>query len=92
LTYDWIGTGAVQMAIEEVYEQQQDHPLDPKKLQCLGVHLLHEVGLPSNHPEMTNRSTRNACNIAVVDNDDKMYAFSRVKEWSTTNKPCHFKG
>ncbi|EED95055.1 predicted protein [Thalassiosira pseudonana CCMP1335] len=92
LTYDWMGTGAVQMAIEEVYEQQQDHPLDPKMLQCLGVHLLHEIGLPSNHPEMTNRSTRNACNIAVVDNDDKMYAFSRVKEFSTTNKPCHFKG
>ncbi len=41
LTYDWMGTGAVQMAIEEVYEQQQDHPRQNNNINTL----IEEVGL-----------------------------------------------
>ena len=84
--YELIGTGVLQMAIEEVYGIHS--PLDPTKLLCYGVRLLHEIELPTSHPGMTNRTHRNLCNIAVVDSDQQIYAFSRVKQWSTTNRPC----
>lgn len=83
----WFGPAVVQAAIEEMYNQS--YRLDTQSLLCKGVLLFSEVELQKDHPGMVNRTHERFCNVAVVDTNQQLYAFSRVKQWGTTDQMCH---
>lgn len=85
---DYLGPGAAKMAIDDLYNISD--LTNRTELARKGVYLYREIQLPSSHPMMKQRNTNNHCNVAFSGIDDNnISGFSRVKEWGTTNKPCH---
>ncbi|EED87208.1 predicted protein [Thalassiosira pseudonana CCMP1335] len=85
--YQYLGTGVLHEAIKTYYNESA--PLNAKNLLCKGVYLLRETYLQNNRPELGNRQRSGGCNVAVVDDKQQVYAFSRVKVWGTADNVCH---
>ena len=82
----YLGTGAVRMAIDEMYNINGLG--DRRELASKGLYLYKEVWLKSTNPMMKDRKSVGGCNIALSAIDSNIFGFSRVKEWGTTDMSC----
>jgi hypothetical protein len=84
-----IGPLSLRLAINEMYNIS-DGIINRKQLFDKGVLLLQEKVLNSIHPIMKSRTTKGFCNIAITGLTGKVYGFSRVKHWGSSDKKCEF--
>eukprot|EP00804_Cyclotella_cryptica_P009326 CCRYP_008988-RA/>CCRYP_008988-RA protein AED:0.03 eAED:0.03 QI:206/1/1/1/0/0.5/2/296/326 len=82
-----IGPFSLRLAMNEVYNISSG-TINRKTMLSKGALLLHEVALNSMHPIMKSRSAEGFCNIAITGITGKVYGFSRVKHWGSSDKMC----
>ncbi|KAL7521958.1 hypothetical protein ACHAWX_006655 [Stephanocyclus meneghinianus] len=84
-----IGPLSLRLAINEVYNISGGI-INREQLFDKGVLLLQERAFNSIHPIMKNRTAEGFCNIAITGLTGKVYGFSRIKHWGSSDKKCEF--